>query len=183
MWRRKGIVKGFDEKSGPVYDEVSDPGLFTDDPKTGKTILQDYNLVFDQNGDTYTLTSVKKDDGTVAEDNLDYLTDVYDSNDRQIFSNNFWPLDGEKHNNQDPLIGGTYREYHAFYSDGGTRATANSDDNRDHNWFFGMRYSMGFVLGDYTGPLNYYFRGRRRLLAVRGRRAGDGSGRYPQLGR
>ncbi|MFQ9703947.1 MAG: hypothetical protein ACLR0U_21190 [Enterocloster clostridioformis] len=27
-----------------------------------------------------------------------------------------------------------------------------------HNWFFGMRYDFEFVLGDYTGPMDYYFR-------------------------
>ena len=41
-----------------------------------------------------------------------------------------------------------------------TRFPANDDPyGKAHNCYFGMRYEFQFTVGDYTGPLNYYFRG------------------------
>ena len=159
---KKGIVTSIGE-NGLVYNGVYDAGLFNNDEKTGKTILNNYDLVFNQNGDTYTLSAVNKGESTVLS-NLEVIKDVYDgpawpSGTKQIFSNNFWPLDTEldteNHTGQDPLMGETASEWKSL----GGGAAAASDDNQDHNWFFGMRYSFEFTLGDYTGPLNFYFRG------------------------
>ena len=159
---KKGIVTSIGE-NGPVYNSVYDAGLFNNDAKTGKTILNNYDLVFNQNGDTYTLSAVNKVESTglsTVLSNLEVIKDVYDgpawpSGTKQIFSNNFWPLDTENHPGQDPLMGETASEWKSL----GGGAAAASDDNQDHNWFFGMRYSFEFTLGDYTGPLNFYFRG------------------------
>lgn len=155
---KKGIVTSIGE-DGPKYNGVYDAGLFNNDTKIGKTILNNYDLVFNQNGDTYTLSAVNKGDSSVLS-NLEEIKDIYDgqawpSGKKQIFSNNFWPLDKESHKGQDPLMGETASEWKSL----GGGAAAASDDNQDHNWFFGMRYSFEFTLGDYTGPLNFYFRG------------------------
>lgn len=166
---KKGIVLGI-SKEGPTYNGVYDAGLFNDDEKTGKKILDGYKLCFNQKGDTYTLSSVKKGNDSVLK-GLDQLKDIYDVIDekgvgKQIFSNNFWPLDGvENYSGKDPLFGAENGVDYASYVDNddgkgaGYRRLADSDDGKAHNWFFGMRYSFEFTLGDYTGPLNFYFRG------------------------
>lgn len=51
---------------------------------------------------------------------------------------NFWPLDNNL--GVDGLNGG-------------------SDDDGQHNWYFGMRYDFEFSLGDYIGDLTYSFNG------------------------
>ena len=33
------------------------------------------------------------------------------------------------------------------------------EDNKIHNYYFGMRYDIKFKLGDYIGPLSYSFTG------------------------
>ena len=155
-----GMVEGVDE-NGPIYAEgICDANFFNDTPVNGKQVLNDYTLNFKQVGDVYTLQSVKKGNKITLE-NLDVLTEIYDKwyNDeyfRQIFSNNFWPLDQESYDNIDPLFGD-----HKYEGASDTlRGAANaSDDGKAHNWFFGMRYDFEFTLGDYEGPLNFYFRG------------------------
>lgn len=160
---KKGIVKGINA-DGPIYNGVVAPQLFNDTLQTGKTVIGGYQLHFSQVGDTYTLSSVTNASGDTVLSNLETLTEIWDADknlSRHIFSNNFWPLDGERHENQDPLLGGSTAAYkvNKIYTNTGTKDVSPSDDGKAHNWLFGMRYSFEFTLGDYTGPLNFYFRG------------------------
>lgn len=157
----KNMVTGVNE-DGPIYNGLYDKNYFNDKPTDGKTVLKDYTLNFKQEGDTYTLQSVKKGDIETLS-GLDVLSEIYDkwtswSGDRHIFSNNFWPLDKETYEGIDPKFGD---QSFAGASDQLRNSTANntSDDGQAHNWFFGMRYDFEFTLGDYEGPLNFYFRG------------------------
>ena len=185
---KEGIVTGINQ-NGPIYNGVFDAGLFNNDKKIGKTILNNYDLVFNQNGDTYTLTSVIKDgkfDSPTSE-NLERLTDVYDvyneddsTKSKQIFSNNFWPLDQEDRQGQDPLMGAYSEQWKSLNN---KLSSAASDDGSEHNWFFGMRYSFEFTLGDYTGPLNFYFRGDDDFwLFVDGKLTTDLGGIHSSIG-
>lgn len=160
----KGMVTGVNE-NGPIYNGIYDKNYFNEIPQEGKEVLKDYSLNFKQVGDVYTLQSVKKGNETTL-DNLDKLSEIYDSyvnwtnppGYRQIFSNNFWPLDQEDYTGIDRKFGG--KDF-AGASDDRRNTTDNnaSDDGKQHNWFFGMRYDFEFTLGDYEGPLNFYFRG------------------------
>ena len=181
---KKNIVKDGISEKGPTYNGVFDAGLFNNDVKIGKTILNNYDLVFNQNGDTYTLSAVNKD-GSGVLSNLEVLKDIYDgqawpSGTKQIFSNNFWPLDTEDLTGRDPLMGAYSGQWKSLHNE---KAAAASDDNKAHNWFFGMRYSFEFTLGDYTGPLNFYFRGDDDFwLYVDGKLATDLGGIHSSLG-
>lgn len=158
---KKGIVTGINA-DGPIYDGVVAPQLFNNTPQVGKTVLHGYQLHFNQVGDTYTLSSVSNKDGEKVLNDLETIREIWDKpgKNRHIFSNNFWPLDKEQHLNQDPLLGGqTKYKVHKVNTNVGDKDTGESDDGEDHNWLFGMRYSFEFTLGDYTGPLNFYFRG------------------------
>ena len=158
---KKGIVKGINA-DGPIYNGVVAPQLFNDTPQIGKTVIDGYQLHFSQVGDTYTLSSVTDASDSTVLSNLETLTEIWDQagKNRHIFSNNFWPLDGERHENQDPLLGGsTAYKVKKVHTNTGTKDVSASDDGQAHNWLFGMRYSFEFTLGDYTGPLNFYFRG------------------------
>lgn len=55
-----GIINGLDENWNVEFN-FNEPGVFTDEEKAGKTVYNngEYTLNFDQNGDTYTLASVK----------------------------------------------------------------------------------------------------------------------------
>lgn len=85
-----GIIAGLDKNNYKnVLFNVDEPGLFSDDIKMGKTILNDYKLSFDKkdNGNhsmTYTLKSVTSPDGDVT-----YAGD------------NFFPLNNAKSNTLD----------------------------------------------------------------------------------
>lgn len=157
----KNMVTRVNE-DGPIYNGLYDKNYFNDNPTDGKTVLKDYTLNFKQEGDTYTLQSVKKGDIETLS-GLDVLSEIYDKwtnwgGNRHIFSNNFWPLDKEDYDGIDPKFGD---QSFAGASDQLRNTTANnaSDDGQAHNWFFGMRYDFEFTLGDYEGPLNFYFRG------------------------
>ena len=163
----KNIVTGV-TKDGPIYNSnIYDANLFNDTPHTGKTVTKDYNLVFNQKGDTYVLSAVVKDSGEVAQDNLETFWETSDTGGKNIFSNNFWPLDNFTYAGRDPLWGNGRQAGqsgggdYGRYTPGKTESSgiAKSDDQQPHNWYFGMRYDFEFTIGDYTGPLNYYFRG------------------------
>ena len=165
---RTGIPKTSMSNNQIVFN-YQDPGLFdTTDIMTqeryqgGSTVsyyakkyLPNYQLEFKRNGDTYTLSSVYDESGSELADSLEnirYTCDAWDGS-RKLYSNLFWPLDGVNYNNaipgktRDPEFGGNY----GF--------PQNDEGAGVHNWFFGMRYDFEFSLGDYTGPLDYYFRG------------------------
>ena len=137
----------------------------------GSKACNGYSLRFKQNGDTYTLASVYKDGHVVS--GMEDLTNFKpfegwapSGKPKPIrYSNFFWPLDGE--NGTDPKMGArngqyTYKKwmtdsnsYHQSYN------TPENDEKNgtEHNWFFGMTYTITFKVGDYTGPMEYYFRG------------------------
>lgn len=165
-----GMVSGVND-NGPIYtsNKIYDAGLFkktgsNGKENTGKQVSADgdFKLVFNQSGDTYTLTKVTKGT-TVMQDNLHKFLETYDSvtskSSKHIFSNNFWPLDKWNYSGRDPLFGGS-TTYYSLKNDNKTyKALGESDDAQAHNWFFGMRYDFTFSVGDYTGPIYYYFRG------------------------
>ena len=159
----KNMVSRIDE-NGPIYNGIYDAGLFTNEEKIGKYITTDYSLGFSREGDTYTLASLYRGESQTRDD-LNVLKDYYDYKNRQLFSNNFWPLDDiEDYPGKDPLLGeklssGLVCKYYGWNGENTRTQMPSSDDFKAHNYFFGMRYDFEFTLGDYVGPLKYYFRG------------------------
>lgn len=153
-----GMVTGVNS-GGPIYKKIYDPGLFNSTPKTGKKVLDGYKLWFNQVGDTYTLSKVYKGNSKKL-DSLETFSETYDARGTHIFSNSFWPLDDVSYKDipRDPLFGGS-TIYSTWNKENVEKSLNQSDEKAAHNWFFGMRYDFKFTLGDYTGPLKYYFRG------------------------
>ena len=165
---RKGIVQDRLDANGDLQlsSGLFSANLFSNGSAEGKHTYENYELGFIQEGDTYTLSQVYRDNVSVL-GNLQNIRNITQS----VYANNFWPLDHEK--NQDPLFGGSKGAGWyglAVLGDGAFFANTNivqndksaigySDDKVAHNWYFGMEYEFTFTLGDYVGPLNFYFRG------------------------
>lgn len=143
----KGLLKGLDEHGLPKFNYY-EPGFFKNEDQSeeinGKTVytrrvINDYKLTFSQEGDTYTLSSVKKPN--VNNGNTTY-TEVASGGEH------FFPLDDIDHSAEQEK--GNPHE-----------STYKSDctNRENHNYYFGMRYDVDFKLGDYIGPLNYSFTG------------------------
>lgn len=151
-------------------DAINAPSnLFSHNPSGGSYQYDDYQLGFRKNGDTYTLNNVYK--GGVLTTGARNLTSFDNSminwkKNMWIFSNEFWPLDDVEHK-KDPLMGNkTTNESITLVDKNGNKVMgpANSDfsnggHNGNHNFYFGMTYEVTFEVGDYTGPMEYYFRG------------------------
>ncbi len=175
----KGIVTGLDQSGNLQFNEnIRVPeNLFS--PGIGSTEYKDYKLGFKQNGDTYTLQYVYNENGSPTTGDL---TTFYHRNSWGnkyiLYANEFWPLDKvpEKNNTNpkgrtDPLLGADINEYKLFYEgmyknyEGAPKAITapndfpDADEKPNHNWYFGMTYKVDFTIGDYTGPMEYYFRG------------------------
>ncbi len=180
----EGIIK---ELNGTKYQNVVAgddilllPDLFSAKPievngSYYKMVYDDYRLVFSQNGETYTLSSVKDGNGNTVPTakNLEKITNYKDSS----YTNNFWPLDNVAYyDGKDPLLGQYlgneiknnstryYSNFGAIGKNDDDPLNANDDysllgEKTAHNWCFGMRYDFTFTIGDYEGPMNFYFRG------------------------
>ncbi len=196
-----GIVEGIVTGLTDDYSElklgsgIKMRDFFSASHVTGKEVLTGYDLSFDQNGDTYTLGAVykgnqKTNDG--LENIKKYVYPVKINGKESVsWSNNFWPLDSEMYTGKDPMFGEfnksgdwkhrTYigaEEYPKYEA-----ALGPSDDGKAHNYFFGMRADFNFTIGDYTGPLNFYFRGDDDFwLFIDGKLAVDIGGIHSAIG-
>ncbi len=159
-----GIVKNRLTENGDLQFNVRTPSnLFSS--TGGSRYFNNYKLGFEQLGDTYTLESVFKNGNTENPvlDNLSVFKNYLNWNNTAytIYSNNFWPLDSEQ--GVDPHMGATSRQYYfKSESEPGRAPVGNGvgdDRAEDHNWHFGMVYEYQFEVGEYTGPMEFYFRG------------------------
>lgn len=157
-----GLVSGVDGSN--LKFNVPAPSVFGNSAEgvAGKSIYDDYDLIFDRKGDTYTLQAVyNKEFGDVASE-LDILKHPSYGNTvhKHIWSNLFWPMDAEREkypNGHDFMFGEQGQQ--ANQKGTGTELPI-SDDGKNHNCFFGMYYELTFDLSEeYTGPLEYYFFG------------------------
>lgn len=148
----KGLLKGLDA-DGNVEFNYPDPGFFTNsDLLAGNStdnylrkVYRDYTLNFDRSGDTYTLTGVTDGTGT-------NVTGQYNLNRTGKSGADFFPLDS---------VRSSYEEAYTRKVD-----SQLTEDNKIHNYYFGMRYDIKFKLGDYIGPLSYSFTGDDDMWVV-----------------
>lgn len=90
-----GLVTGLSDDMKDVTFAVDEPGFFSLDEKTGKTILNGYTLQFKRTGDSYELYSVKDEDQSVV----------------AYAGNSFFPLDGAESNVTDRGYGNGHNYY------------------------------------------------------------------------
>lgn len=148
----KGLLKGLDA-DGNVEFNYPDPGFFTNsDLLAGNStdnylrkVYRDYTLNFDRSGDTYTLTGVTDGNGT-------NVTGQYNLNRTGKSGADFFPLDS---------VRSSYEKAYTKKTD-----SRLDEDNKIHNYYFGMRYDIKFKLGDYIGPLSYSFTGDDDMWVV-----------------
>lgn len=148
----KGLLKGLDA-DGNVEFNYPDPGFFTNsDLLAGNStdnylrkVYRDYTLNFDRSGDTYTLTGVIDGNGT-------NVTEQYNLNRTGKSGEDFFPLDS---------VRSSYEKAYTRKQD-----SPLPEDNKIHNYYFGMRYDIKFKLGDYIGPLSYSFTGDDDMWVV-----------------
>lgn len=148
----KGLLKGLDA-DGNVEFNYPDPGFFTNsDLLAGNStdnylrkVYRDYTLNFDRSGDTYTLTGVTDGNGT-------NVTEQYNLNRTGKSGEDFFPLDS---------VRSSYEKAYTRKQD-----SPLPEDNKIHNYYFGMRYDIKFKLGDYIGPLSYSFTGDDDMWGV-----------------
>ena len=145
-----GLVTGLNDGKLSYDKGVIAPNLFNDGSAVGKYTYEGSKLTFSRVGDIYTLSSATLNkgngNGTYTIGNLDVLTHPLPKH-SSIFTNNFWPMD--EVTNKDGNFGKTNQTNRPI-----------SDDEKDHNSFFGMQFALQFKLTeDYTGPLEYLFFG------------------------
>lgn len=148
----KGLLKGLNA-DGNVEFNYPDPGFFTNsDLLAGNStdnylrkVYRDYTLNFDRSGDTYTLTGVTDGNGT-------NVTEQYNLNRTGKSGEDFFPLDS---------VRSSYEKAYTRKQD-----SPLPEDNKIHNYYFGMRYDIKFKLGDYIGPLSYSFTGDDDMWVV-----------------
>ena len=167
-----GLVTGLVNGKIQYKEGVVAPNLFNDGDASGKTAYGG-NLIFRQEGDTYTLTGAEViEDSQVVSGkyNADIFTRQRDNwNNTYYFAgNDFYPLDTVKtagvgghdllfatNDNCKNLLSISNKNDLENY-----KTAPVSDDNENHNHYFGMHYTVEFdLVKDYVGPLEYLFYG------------------------
>lgn len=145
------------------------PNLFGEGAPNGRTYFNGYELFFQREGDTYTLSKVLNGSGGTVLSNLNRFEHPH-SNYQHIWSNDFWPMDNvypyvnNYVSGHDMKFGGSNGTktigVGAVKSGSYTEQFPDSDDFLFHNSYFGMHYAVNFELtADYVGPLEYLFFG------------------------
>lgn len=178
------LATGLDESGNLIWnDGVNAPDLFSLEERPGKTIyegrdkeedndeIENYSLNFSRVGGTYTLKEVIRDDTGDKLSDLDFLPSCTGA--RILRTNEFWPMDLSSSygtDNHDLKFGSTDKKANRIaYGSAAdtTTSSANaeeafpvSDNQQDHNAYFGMKTQIPFVLEDgYCAPLRYFFYG------------------------
>ncbi len=175
-----GLVTGLVNGEIQYANDVKAPNLFDDKAANGKTNYTG-KLVFSQKGDTYTLTGAEVIEKEGEEEKV--VSSVYELdqfkrqrdnwNKKYYFAgNDFYPLDtvdSAGTPGHDLKFGAADTEVlqnfggYSLKVDGGDKWTLSapeSDDGKNHNHYFGMRYTVEFdLVKDYVGPLEYLFYG------------------------
>ena len=167
-----GIASTLEDGKINYANGITAPNLFDDGAANGKTEFPDCTLEFDRVGDTYTLKTVYDKSGNVIDSGLDTFIERWNwNNTKTIYANDFWPMDSAYSYKNNYVSGhdmkfGAVRNFHIFIgaptgeNEDGLEGNPESDDNIDHNAYFGMQYAVNFELTeDYIGPLEYLFFG------------------------
>lgn len=166
-----GIVReSLNDKGEIQFSEgIVGPDIFGKSSEdTGKTnYIDQYGLVFNQDGDTYTLEAVKSNKDTGVDEDLvvanlgQFLYRTNWNKTKDIYSNDFWALDNAKSHGtpgHDPLHGVDAVDVQG--AEGKTGKLPTADFGGNHNGYFGVQYDVDFTLDEnYVGPLEYYFYG------------------------
>ncbi len=188
-----GLVTGMNlgDKTLQWASDIDAPAIFdrkrhstSDNPIHGKTnyVNDEFSLIFDRDGGTYTLEKVNKGNNTVV-DNLDTFVDsfsLFRASNGQLgsggpWTNSFWPMDYADSygtNSHDMKFGAGTPKYVSENDKTVLKRPANdkrkyssgifpiSDDAKDHNSYFGMSFYTDFVVDPgYIAPLRYFFYG------------------------
>lgn len=94
-----GLITGLSDDYKNVNFSVDEPGLFSNEEKAGKNIINNYQLRFSKSGDTYELTNVLNENGNSVADNM----------------NHFFPLDGTEFHKNHPDKGNDRDNSHNYY--------------------------------------------------------------------
>lgn len=157
---------------GKIQYNVNAPLLFTVGTAKGKSSQLEGQLSFHRIGDTHRLHSVTGpgpngdlDNGKTINNLNKFYTRTNWSKNFYFHYNNYWPLDNyaKEKNYGSEATNNTKGKFQTIDNNGNklkdiSRAT--SDDGKDHNTAFGMRYDVKFDLDKYyKGPLRYFFFG------------------------
>ncbi|MCF0133154.1 MAG: hypothetical protein HUJ72_04745 [Blautia sp.] len=169
-----GIITGYDPETQylKMSNGLVDPGVFKDSGVKGNIYLKDYKLVFDLEGDKYTLSGVLNPQGdqvaTVKKEDVSkkYPNAVHDPDYPQT-SIDFFPLDELLTKGYTSADGQTKISANQFADWANNKSTYSGDSNNNvHNDYFGMLYAMYFQVDEYVGPLEYYFTGDDDLWVI-----------------
>ena len=169
-----GLVTGLEEGKLVYAPGVVAPNLFNEGEAHGKSSYAG-QLIFDQKGDTYTLTGAEVKQGDKAVSNVSGLDrfgrQQINWNKTYYFaSNDFYPLDNVhsagagghdlKFGNLNAFNAVTVSNFGDKNKLSETLVMPKSDDEENHNHYFGMHYTISFdLVKDYVGPLEYLFYG------------------------
>lgn len=159
-------IKGNSMNDVAFASGISAPNVFgSSEDHAGKKIYEGRELVFSQNGDTYTLTGLKNGQTTLLSD-LDKFWSRESWSKSIMWANSFWAVDDITEGADIQFGGEKSKQKYEITGKSGLLNPSDElpdgveDGKYNHNCFFGMYTEVGFELDEaYTGPLEYLFFG------------------------